>query len=105
MLNKLLPESCLPEATILRVANPMTVEQEYLRPNLRVNLLATLSANRRHEDGGIRLFEQGKVYLPRQKDLPDEPEVLCGILSGARLEKSWLGEEELIDFYDIMPII
>ena len=105
MLNKLLPESRLPEATLLRVANPMTAEQEYLRPNLRANLLATLSANRRHEDGGIRLFEQGKVYLPRQKDLPDEPEVLCGILSGARLEKSWLGEEELLDFYDTKGVV
>jgi len=82
------------------MANPMTADQEYLRPNLRANLLAALSANRRYEDDSIRLFELGRVYLPQPKDLPDEPEILCGILSGPRAEKSWHGEEELINFFD-----
>lgn len=104
MLTKLSPEPHPLEPMPLRVANPMTAEQEYLRPNLRANLLATLSVNRRHEDGGIRLFELGKVYLPRPKDLPDEPEVLCGLLSGPRLEKSWQGGDELLDFFDAKAI-
>ncbi len=99
MLNKLLPEPHPLEPTPLRMANPMTADQEYLRLNLRANLLAAFSANRRHEDGGIRLFELGKVYLSRHNDLPDEPEVLCGILGGSRFEKSWQGRDELLDFY------
>ena len=105
MLNKLLPEPRPVEPVPLRVANPMTLEQEYLRPNLRANLLAALSANRRYEDGGIRLFELGKVYLPREKNLPDEPEVVCGILSGFRWEKSWHGGDELFDFYDAKGMV
>ena len=100
MLNKLLPEPHSLEPMPLRMANPMTAEREYLRPNLRANLLAAFSANRRHEDGGIRLFELGRVYLPRHNDLPDETEVLCGILGGSRLGKSWQGKDELLDFYD-----
>ena len=105
MLNKLLPEPYPLEPMPLRVANPMTADQEYLRPNLRANLLAALSVNQRHEDGGIRLFELGKVYLPRQKDLPGEPEVLCGILSGPRREMSWQGGDELLDFFDAKGIV
>ncbi|MFC1906382.1 phenylalanine--tRNA ligase subunit beta [Chloroflexota bacterium] len=105
MLSKLLPEPHPLEPVPLRMANPMTVEREYLRPNLRVNLLAAFSANRRHEDGGIRLFELGKVYLPRHNDLPDEPEVLCGILSGFRFEESWQSKDELLDFYDAKGVI
>jgi len=105
MLNKLLPEAYPLEPMPLRVANPMTADQEYLRPNLRANLLAALSANQRHEDGGIRLFELGKVYLPRQKDLPDEPEMVCGILSGSRLEKSWRVEDDLLDFFDAKGVV
>ena len=58
----------------------MTAEQEYLRPNLRANLLTTLVANRRHEDGGVRLFELGKIYLPGENELPDEPEFLGKII-------------------------
>ena len=105
MLNKLLPESRPPELTLLRIANPMTAEQEYLRPNLRANLVAALSTNRRHEEGGVRRFELGKVYVPRQKDLPDEPDMLCGILSGPRWEKSGHGGDNLFDFYDAKGIV
>jgi len=105
MLNKLLPEPHPLEPIPLRMANPMTAEREYLRPNLRANLLAAFSANRRREDGGIRFFELGKVYLPRHNDLPDEPEMLCGILGGSRLEKSWQGKDELLDFYDAKGVV
>ncbi len=105
MLNKLLPEPHSLEPTPLRMANPMTADREYLRPNLRANLLAAFSANRRHEDGGIRLFELGRIYLPRHNDLPDEPEVLCGILGGSRLGKSWQGKDELLDFYDAKGVV
>jgi len=105
MLNKLLPEPHPLEPVPLRVANPMTADQEYLRPNLRANLLAALCVNKRHAEGGIRLFELGKVYLPRQNDLPDEPEVLCGVLSGTRFEKSWQGGNESLDFFDAKGVV
>jgi phenylalanyl-tRNA synthetase beta chain len=99
-LSNLSPEPASPEPMPLRVANPMTADQEYLRPSLRANLLTVLAANRRYEEGGIRLFELGKIYLPQGKNLPAEPETLCGILNGARVEKSWLDEDSLLDFYD-----
>ncbi|GAI23454.1 unnamed protein product, partial [marine sediment metagenome] len=105
MLNRLLPEPHPLEPMPLRMANPMTTDRKYLRPNLRANLLAAFSTNRRHEDGDIRLFELGKVYLPRHNDLPDEPEVLCGILGGSRFEKSWQGKDELLDFYDARGVV
>ena len=92
-----------PETTppaLLRVVNPMSVDQEYLRPTLRANLLATLASNRRHEESGIRLFELGRIYRPRPNDLPAEPEILCGIMNGPRAEKSWVGGDGLFDFYD-----
>ncbi|MDD5039228.1 MAG: phenylalanine--tRNA ligase subunit beta, partial [Dehalococcoidales bacterium] len=104
-LNKLLPVPHPQNPMPLRVTNPMTVEQEYLRPNLRGNLLSALAANRRYEDGGIRLFELGKVYLARAKNLPDESELLCGLLSGPRFETSWHGREELLDFFDAKGIV
>ncbi len=104
-LGKLMPGKVQPEYPSLRVVNPMSVDQEYLRPTLRANLLATLASNRRHEEGGIRLFELGRIYLPRDKDLPTEPEVLCGILSGPRIERSWLGGDGLFDFHDVKGAI
>ena len=105
MLNKLLPEPHPLEPRLLRVTNPITAEQEYLRPNLRSGLLATLSANRKYEEGGIRLFELGRVYLARPKDLPEEKETLCGILNGSRLAKSWHGDDQQFDFFDAKGVV
>jgi phenylalanyl-tRNA synthetase beta chain len=104
-LNNLLPETHPVEPAPLRLVNPMTADQEYLRPTLRANLLTALLANRRFEEGGIRLFELSRVYLPRPKDLPDEREMVCGVLSGLRDGKSWRSSSETVDFYDAKGII
>jgi phenylalanyl-tRNA synthetase beta chain len=83
----------------------MSAEQEYLRPNLRANLLAILAANRRFEAGGIRLYEVGKVFVPRPKELPEERSVLCGVISGPKVEKWWRGGEESADFFDAKGVV
>jgi phenylalanyl-tRNA synthetase beta chain len=105
LLDRLLPESHPLEPMPLRMANPMTAEQEYLRPNLRANLLAALSANQRYEGGGIMLFELGRVFRPRPKDLPDEPEIVCGVLTGSRFEESWHSGDEAFDFFDAKGVV
>jgi phenylalanyl-tRNA synthetase beta chain len=98
-LQKLSPKLEL-EITPLKVANPMTREQEYLRTSLRAGLLSTLSHNQKFEQAGVRLFEIGKVFLPRGKDLPEEREMLCAALSGPRAELSWQADKEPLDFFD-----
>jgi phenylalanyl-tRNA synthetase beta chain len=89
----------------LRVANPVSAEQEYLRSSLQPGLLATLSSNQKHEEGGIRLFEIGKVYSPKEGDLPEERQMLVGVLSGPRVERSWLGEKCWLDFFDAKGVV
>jgi phenylalanyl-tRNA synthetase beta chain len=89
----------------LNVANPMTREQEYLRTSLRAGLLATLAYNQKFEQAGIRLFEIGKIFLPQGTDLPEEREMLCAVLSGARAELSWQADKELLDFFDAKGVV
>ncbi|MFC1994691.1 phenylalanine--tRNA ligase subunit beta [Chloroflexota bacterium] len=89
----------------VRVANPMSQEQEYLRPTLRAGLLTTLAANEKHQEGGVSLFEVGLVYLPRHGDLPEEEEMICGVLAGSRGERSWLAETGTLDFFDAKGIV
>ncbi len=90
---------------LVRLANPMTAEQEYMRPTLRANLLSALKTNLRHEENGVRLFELGRVYLRRKDDLPNELEILCGVMAGPRFEPSWRSGNEALDFYDAKGII
>ena len=89
----------------LHLANAMTADQEYLRTSLRGNLLSALAANIRHEDGAIRLFELGRVYLPRDNALPDEVEMLCGLLAASGGEKSWNASSETIDFFAVKGVV
>ena len=89
----------------LKVANPMSSEMQVLRTSLRGSLLKTLASNRRVSQGeGIRIFEVGRIYLPKEeakeRDLPDEKEVVVGVLSGPRTTTSWLGVQGNMDFFD-----
>jgi phenylalanyl-tRNA synthetase beta chain len=111
----------------LKVANPMTREQEYLRTSLRAGLLSTLAHNQKFEQAGMRLFEIGRVFLPQrphvvgsnlpakawqarakqseERELPQENEVLCAVLSGSRAELSWQGDKGLLDFFDAKGVL
>jgi len=98
----------------LKVANPMTREQEFLRTSLRAGLLATLSHNQKFEQAGIRFFEIGKVFLPQhspviaskakqsqeERELPQEREMLCAVVGGPRAELSWQADKGPLDFFD-----
>ncbi|MFH1002811.1 MAG: phenylalanine--tRNA ligase subunit beta [Chloroflexota bacterium] len=104
-LGRLLPEPHPLEPAPIPLANPLSADQEVLRPSLRPNLLAALVANRRHEDNGIRLFEMGRVYLPGTGELPDERDILGAVLSGPRQEASWHGGGGNLDFYDTKGVV
>lgn len=89
----------------MRVANPMSSDRQYLRTTLRASLLANLASNQGHSSGPFRLFEAGRVFHPRDGDLPEERETVSGVLAGLRHEASWLEDESLLDFYDAKGVI
>ena len=89
----------------LRVAHPMSSEEECLRTSLRGNVLSALSANINRGEGPLCFFEIGCVYLPKAGDLPDEPEILCGVLTSRGIGKVWLGRKDPIDFFDAKGVV
>ena len=89
----------------LKLANPMSAQQEYLRTTLRGSLLSAVAANRLHEQGPMAIFESGRVYLPREGDLPEERELVAGVLSGPRSEPHWLSGEGVLGFYDAKGVV
>ena len=94
---------------VLQIANPMSAQQEILRPTLRASLLSTLAANLGHEEGPFRLFEVGHVFKSRPNDLPREQEQVVGVLAGRRWEASWLNPSdpraEAQNFYDAKGVL
>ena len=89
----------------IRIINPMTKAEEYLRTSLLPGLLTILSNNQRHEDDELKFFEIGKIYLPRAGALPYEHEILAGVFSRARVKKHWLTSENSFNFFDVKGLI
>jgi len=89
----------------IRLANPMSREQEYLRPTLRSNLLSGLATNQRYGEEGAWLFEVGKVFWPREADLPEEKHVVSAVICGPRGERSWAEQPRDVDFYDAKGLV
>jgi phenylalanyl-tRNA synthetase beta chain len=84
----------------IRTANPMSREQEYLRLSLRGSLLRVAASALRHPPGNVALFEVGRVFLPRAGDLPDEREMVVGVLGGPRGDSLWDNGRDALDFYE-----
>ena len=84
----------------LRMANPMSQEQEYLRTTLRGGVLRSLATNLRQASGGLGLFEVGRVYWPKREELPEEREMVFVAMAGAGGETLWSKGASPIDFYD-----
>lgn len=68
----------------LKVSNPMRSDQEYLRLSLRPGLLGNVAQNERRQEEGLCLFEVGRIYPPREKELPAESQVLAAIVTGPK---------------------
>jgi phenylalanyl-tRNA synthetase beta chain len=94
----------------LEIKNPMNSEERLLRTSLRGAVLRALGDNRRvSQTAGLRLFEIGSVFLPKEeargRDLPDEKERIVGVVSGPRNSASWLAADDKMDFFDAKGVL
>ena len=83
---------------------------QVLRTSLRGSVLRTLASNLRVSRGeGLRLFEIGSVYLAREeakeRELPEERQMVVGVLAGPRGDVSWLVEQGDMDFFDAKGVV
>ena len=86
----------------VRVANPLTREQEVLRQTLLNTTLETVARNLRFSER-VAIFEIARVYLPVPGEvLPEEPTHVAIALTGPREPRSWLASQSpALDFYDL----
>lgn len=112
VLERVVPKETLAIYPPYRLVNPLTADHEYLRPTLRASLLMTLAHNVRFRKGAIAIFEAAKTYERPDEHaraesrvagdtlLPEEKEVVCGLVSGKRLDRWGRPSEESVDFFD-----
>lgn len=75
-------------SAVLRIANPLVVEESVLRTSLRPGLLKAVRYNLAHRVERIGLWEIGHVYPPGDGQLPDETEMLCVVVARAGVEEA-----------------
>ncbi|MBI4310473.1 MAG: phenylalanine--tRNA ligase subunit beta [Chloroflexi bacterium] len=112
------PMSTRPEAFRAARVQDTLKYREHMRTTLRAGILETLASNQRFvpAEAGLRLFEVGRVYLPREGELPDEREMATGVLWGNRQPLGWStlpssakgeGQERgaAFDFFDAKGVV
>nr|WP_092067105.1 phenylalanine--tRNA ligase subunit beta [Dendrosporobacter quercicolus]NSL49733.1 phenylalanine--tRNA ligase subunit beta [Dendrosporobacter quercicolus DSM 1736]SDL49232.1 phenylalanyl-tRNA synthetase beta subunit [Dendrosporobacter quercicolus] len=93
--------------TAVPILNPITDDFPLLRTTLTGGVLETVARNLARKNEDIKIYELGPVYLPRKlplTELPDEPQMLCGALSGRRNELAWNNGRDNVDFYDVKGV-
>jgi len=89
----------------VRLANPLTVEQDTLRTSLVMpGLVATLRANQRLGRRDAALFELGRVFLA-EKERPRELRRLGVVLCGQWQPRHWSAPARPFDLYDLKGIV
>jgi len=106
-VGKLTPGAPAPaRENYVRVANPLTHEQEVMRQTFMNTTLEAVARNLRFVDR-VAVFEIGRIYLPVDgQPLPEEPTILSIALAGPREDRSWLtANSPAMDFYDLKGVV
>lgn len=92
----------------IALANPLSEEQSVMRASLIPSLVEAVALNTRRQVTDVRLFETGKVYIPRAlplDDLPEERWTLAIALAGQALTHVWGSPSRPVDFFDLKGIV
>jgi len=88
------------------ILNPISDQMSVLRSSLIPGLLETMKKNISQQADTLKVFEIGKVFFATQKgSLPDEKEMVAGLITGNRSDQSWYSKKNKVDFFDLKGFI
>lgn len=94
-----------PWRKMVELMMPLSEEQAVMRTGLAHGLLTAIAFNVNRRQTDLAFYEMGRVYLPTEGILPDEPLYLGVGLTGRKNELSWNQTREEYDFYDLKGIL
>jgi phenylalanyl-tRNA synthetase beta chain len=73
-----------------------------LRTSLIPGLLENMRKNTSQQTDTLHLFEIGKSFFSTGEDtLPEEREIVAGLITGNRTHQTWYGKKQPLDFFDL----
>jgi phenylalanyl-tRNA synthetase beta chain len=95
-----------PRRAVEKILNPISDQLSVLRTSLVPGLLETMKRNNSQQSESVKIFEIGKVFFATKKgELPDEREMVAGLITGNRSEQTWFSKKEEIDFFDLKGVV
>jgi len=95
-----------PEAAgAVRLLNPLSQEEAYLRTTLAQSLVRRVEHNFAHGVRDVRLFEIGTVFHVPDGGLAAEERRIAAAFSGARAPAHWSGSAGTFDVYDLKALL
>ena len=91
------------EKEIVFIANPLSIDQEIMRPVMLFGILKVLARNLNRKAQRIALFEIGKIYKKKSESYK-EKHVLSFVLSGIK-EENWKSGKREFSFFDLKGIL
>lgn len=96
---KVIKMASIPEEGIVEILNPLTAEQEVMRPSLIPGLINAILWNMNRKTKDLKLFELGCVYIKEADNKFSEKKFLSLGFSGEI--SSWLGGSRQVTFFDL----
>jgi len=89
-----------PEATAIKLANPISAEMSVMRSTLWAGLLQALSYNQNRQQRRIRFFEVGVRFYGQLNDKKEE-KMVSGVICGNHSAEQWGQKGREVDFFDL----
>jgi phenylalanyl-tRNA synthetase beta chain len=89
----------------IRLANPIASQMSVMRSSLISGLVANLAANRKRQQGRIRVFEVGRCFERKADGTPvsgfHQPVRVAALAAGGALPEQWGAASRQVDFFDV----
>lgn len=97
---KLIAAAGIDAAEAVEICNPLTIEQEAMRPSLVPGMLGSMAWNMNRKAKDLKLFELGNVYMKKEGGEFGERRHICVGMAGRSFE-SWSGPSRDADFFEL----
>ncbi len=94
-----------PRRQMVKVTNPLSNEQAFMRTLLLPGLLETARQNVFVREDRVRIFEAGRVYEPGEDVLPRESMRVAVLVIGQWDDPSWLRSGATVDYFLIKGLV